>query len=352
MNYYGNYGNPVAMAFGGYGAGEKSNFGKETVPSINCSSSVNLTGTTVQGQTYSAGSITAIDAHLRSVNAGGSINLTRCNASEHVDAGGTLYVIQSTAKSLHAGGILTLVESTCVGKSHAGGDVNANRCNQLGEVSTGGSVNISDCPSVNSVSASGHATLSNSKVVGNVDSSSTAAVSNSEIGGTLFCCTDKLVIEDSTIDTIHVRFSQTFTFGDNTGSKYNFVFKGGGAFAMGNGATASYSSGGNAGSKYNIVCNGGNACVIGDGAKIQNVQMFTGQNGSEMIIDGVPLEEYAARQKKQEPSSAEPTKGPKQIIELRGNSKVKNIIFEGKNGEVVCHDSSALSGAITGGIIK
>ena len=64
-----------------------------------------------------------------------------------------------------------------------------------------------------------------------------------------------------------------------------------------------------------------------------------------MFVNGVPLSWL------QQKSFSEETKDssrPRQTLELRG-CMVKNVIFEGGNGEVILSDGSTLTGNITGG---
>ena len=146
-----------------------------------------------------------------------------------------------------------------------------------------------------------------------------ATVENSKVGGTLTCASNHLVIEGSEIDTIDLRCSGGFggisirTGGISIGSG-NF---GSSSVSIGNGFFGSISIGG-------------------------------GTNPNNIFIDGVPLSQLQAKQ----PSSAgKKEAGPRQILELR-NSKVKNVIFEGGNGEVVFSGNSSLTGSITGAKVR
>src|ERR1700722_6022714 len=94
---------------------EKSNFGKETVPKINCSGSVSLNGTTVTGNVNAGGSITAKNAQASTLNAGGSITATNVQTA-----------------TLNAGGSVTIVDSDISNNVNADGSITANRCDQLG----------------------------------------------------------------------------------------------------------------------------------------------------------------------------------------------------------------------------
>ncbi len=302
----------------GSGSSEKTNYGNETVSNINVSSSLRLNGTTVNGKVNAGGSITATNATVEKMNAGGSTTITDTTCRGTVNTGGSITSTHSIAEALSAGGSVTVVSSKILNKVSAGGSVTANRCEQLGRVSAGGSVDISECPDVNSVSASNHVTLQQSKVQGDVSSGSEVTIANSMIGGTLSCCSNRLVIEESTIDTIDLRCSGGMS-----------IRSGGISFGGGNFS--------------NVVVSGGSFSMSGG-----RIMIGSGTDTSNVFINGVPLSQLQAQKSS---GSEKKESGPKQVLELR-NCTVKNIIFEGGNGEVILSGNSELAGSITGGKVK
>ncbi len=298
------------------GRGEKSDFGRETVPQVDCSGSVRLNGTTVTGKVDAGGSINAVGANVGKLDAGGSINLTETTCHGKVDAGGSINATNSQAKMLDAGGSVTVVGSKISHGLDAGGSVTANRCEQIGTVKAGGSANLDECPSVRSVSTGSHATIRDTTVLEDVSAGSDATIRNSKIGRTLSCSSNHLVIEGSEIDTIDLHSAMGVS-----------ITSGGMSFGRGG------------------VFMGGGSVVVSGGASVSMVSI--GGRTTSVMIDGVPLDRILAARTSATASDA----GEKQVIELR-NSKVRNIIFEGGRGEVILSGESSVTGSIAGGKIK
>lgn len=303
---------------------EKTNFGAETVSMIDVSSSVRLNGTTVEGTVDAGGSITATNANVDGkIDVGGSATIIQTTCRKKIETGGSIRATNSTAKSLDAGGSITVVSSKISHKVDAGGSITANRCEKLGRVDSGGSANIDECPSIESISAGGHVTLQDSTVLGDVSSGTDATVRNSKIHGTLSCPSNHLVIEDSEIDTIDLRCANSMSI-----SAGGMSIRGG-TVRFGNNV---------------VMTNGGGSICISNG----NIMLDSNTNPNNVFIDGVPLSHL------QQASSSQQSKevsGPKQILELR-NCTVRNVIFEGQNGEVILSEDSTLSGNITGGKVQ
>lgn len=95
----------------------------------------------------------------------------------------------------------------------------------------------------------------------------------------------------------------------------------------------------------NVVMTGGGGSICMSGG---NIMLGSGTNPSSVFINGVPLSQLQQTSSTQQ---SKETSGPKQILELR-NCTVKNVIFEGRNGEVILSGTSTLSGNITGGKVK
>ncbi len=239
----------------------------------------------------------ATNANVGSIVAGGSISISNTISQGKVDAGGSIKANNSSAKTLDAGGSITVISSKVLNKTDAGGSITANRCEQLGSVKAGGSVDIDECPNISSISAGGHITLNRSKITENVSGGGNATVTYSQIAGRLTCSSNHLIIEGSEIDTIDLRCSGS-----------------------------------------------GNISISMIGG---NIMIGSGTNRNNVFIDGVPLSQLQANKSA---TTEKKEIGPKQVLELK-NSTVKNVIFEGGNGEIILIGDS-IAPTITGGKIK
>lgn len=292
-------GGGVYVQVSGAGGGEKTNFGKETVASINVQSSARLNGTTVTGKTSAAGSVTAKGANV-----------------QVVDAGGSIHIAKSFFHSLDAGGSIDLDECQGKGKVDAGGSVTAKRCKVLGLVDAGGAATLDDCASVQSVKAS-HVTLTNTKVLGDVIATD-AEIEHSVIRGKLTCVAERIVITASTIDTIFVKSMQPY----------------------GNG----------------FIVNGGASVTIMGSMVIGGVGA-----GNSVFINGVPLDQ-AIQQSKQAPAKKQVIElqegcvvgkiifeGEKGEVILKGKSQIGSVtggkIIKVADEEPAAHDPDADEGA-------
>jgi hypothetical protein len=308
------------------GGGEKSDFGSESVKSIDVLGGVSLNGTTVNGNVNARGSIKATNATVsNNIKAGGNATLSNTKCTGKVWVGGSINTTDSTVDILVAGGNITVTNSKVTSAVTAGGNVTANGCEQLGKVTAGGSVTFQKCGAINTISAGGSVNLHSSKVLGNVSPGGRAIVVESKIKGVLTCSIEGLVVEKSIIGTIRIR-SPHAGLGNNRGVTL-INMSGGGSRVSINGMSV-------------VSGNNGSYAVTGN-------QSVGDLGGGSVIINGVPLSDLM-KGGQAAPAKAQPR--PKQILELR-NSTVKNVIFEGGNGEVVLSGESELTGTVTGGSV-
>lgn len=256
----------------------ETNYGKEVVVSdINCSGNLRLNETTVEGSIHSDQSIRADHASL----------------SKAVTAGNNIDINDTIAASLNGEDIIA-VESEISGAITAGGSVTANRCKILGVINAEHSVSLDECPIVQSISTGASVTLLQSIVQGNVSAQGTATINGSTISDKLTCRSNKITIEGSNIDTIHLLCSTENVFG---------------------GSVSFHAPG---------------ALLINSSIQVSGGNLYIGNT----------------RQRKN-PSQ----ENQEQVLVLR-NCTVRNIIFEGGNGQVTLEGESILKGNITGGTIR
>lgn len=152
-----------------------------------------------------------------------------------------------------------------------------------------------------SISASS-VSLQNSTVTGDVQSHARFKCIGSTVVGVVRCHDDNIVIDNSTIGKLVVEPL-------NSGSS-------------------------------GISIGGGSTIFQGSGSR--NISII----GGVVFVNGVLINPNEARQ---EPAPLAPQK---QVITLRQGSRVGDIVFEGKNGEVIVEEGAELTGSVTGGVVK
>lgn len=275
------------------GGNEQRDYGHETVANIKSNSSVNLNATTVRNSVQAGGSIHANGANVTGLmNAGGSIHATDTNAHA-INAGGSASLVNCNIVQVNAGGSTTATRCPSLGDISAGGNITANQCQSVGNVHAGGSASLVECPNILSV-AGDRLTLHSSTVQGDVISGTDVSIKNVNIHGTLTCSSNHQIIEGSTIDTIVLRRPNIMPFGAR-----------------------------------------GHSMVFGGGVSMVQI-------GNETFINGIPISQLHARSARENAVQEQ----PKQILELR-NCTVRNVIFEGGNGELITLES-VVTGDVTG----
>jgi hypothetical protein len=295
----------------------QSHFGRKIVSDIDCSGSVYLDRTIVREAVKAKENITATGAQVRKMNAGGNITATSSECPGQICADGSITITATHAGGLEAGGNIIAVDSPICSQVSAGDSITANRCRQLGAVKAiEGSVDLDECPSVCSVSAKGQITLRQTNVQGDVFTVGNAVIDRAKVGGALTCASNRLVIEDSDIDTVNLRCSCGIIIGPE-----DISIQGGG-ISM------------------------GNVFIDNGSVMIGNIS----GNSDNIFINGVALSRLQEQQAPSIEAEKQEAKSTQTLV-LR-NTKVKNVIFEGRNGEVVLFGDSHVTGHITGGKIK
>ncbi len=289
-------------------------YGNETISSIDCKGNVELNGTTVNGNAAAGGNLRAVNTTVNSIDAGGSIssidckgnvelngttvngnaaaggNLRAVNATVNsIDAGGSLTADNSSAKSLRAGGSITVSNSKVQGNVHAGGSIEGKDNSELGDINADGSVDLSYC-TINSVISKSKIDLIESHVKGDLSFIKEATIKNSTIHGTLTGTTNHLIIEDSKINAINLKYFH-----------------------------------------HNPIRKNGSRDIV-----VHNHTVYKNSDGME-TVNGVPLKQFQAQN----------NSGTQQTLELR-NCTVGNVNFEGNDGKIILKDSK-ITGQISGG---
>jgi len=275
-------------------ANEEMYFGAESVDGIDVLSDVRLNGTSVNGN----------------VEAEGSVVATNATVAGTIDATASIEFEDSTAARLRASDNITLISSTVFSMVKADGMIMANRCAQLRQIRAGEFADINACSLIGSVSAKNHVTLRASVVAENVFTGSQATVINSTINGKFTCLSEHMTIEGSTINTIELKCANIISVLNTESGLPGILVRGG--------------------------------SVIGI-----NYESATSEG---VTINGIPLSECIKASTTRR-DDLERTERIKQILELK-SCVVRDVIFEGGDGEVILSGGSVLHGSVTGGIVR
>lgn len=188
-----------------YSAERYHEYGDKTYSQIDSIGSVNLKGTFVDGSVSVAGSCKCSNAYSKSINAGGSIHLINSSCVHALKAGSSITLVNSTAEALSAGKSISMDHSCVTSDITAGDRISSMFCQKLGKMVAGGPVEVEDCDQVLSISSVSHVSLIRSTVIGNVTCGTSARVENAKINGKFLTSASRLLVRDSTIDTIEIQ---------------------------------------------------------------------------------------------------------------------------------------------------
>lgn len=340
-----------------------TDFGKEKVLEISYLDldrvNVRLEGTTVERTVETEGDVIATGATIgRGINSQGKIILTYATVLGEVNATGNITANNSIVDTLSTFGKITIEDSKtknmfaetiiarkckqlggiiatssinleeCSDENSkkfdicSSGTITAKKCKHLGPLRTEGLMYLEDCSNISSVTSDTDITLKQSQIVGNVSALGAATIISSKIGGQLTCLSKHLVVENSQIDIINLKFDSSGGFVIRQKKESNSDLK---PTDNGNITFFDFSS-----------------------FTMQGVSIGPMQEGSPQVVLGGPPQR--GDEKKNEASANKSIKEIRHILELN-NSTVRRVIFEGGNGVVVLVGEKSKVGHITGGKI-
>lgn len=243
---------------------------------------------------------------IQKIVSSSDVQIENTTVEKTVLAGNGIIGLKTSAKKLKAGGNIFLVNCTIENKLTAKGSITVNGSTQLGKIKASGSVALNTCSNVQSVTCN-HVSLINSTIHGDVTAKNVSTIENTLIFGKLTCSSKNLHLKKSSIETIVVHCFEGLKFNSESCrisiEKKDLIFKG---FSL--------------------------------AAETHNVLVDVFASPEQIFINGIPLNLVL---------SETTDKKKEQTITLE-DSNVKQIIFEGCNGQVVLKGERSSFESITG----